>query len=90
MYTLSRLMLILTVVGCCCCLVAVAVVSGGLALSPFPSLSSRSLSGVDRRCSPPTEPHDGRRSETCSTPEWLVPGAGRSSAGWRITPRPRC
>ena len=30
MYTLSRLMLILTVIACCGCLVAVAVFSGGV------------------------------------------------------------
>ena len=50
MYALSRLMLILTVIGCCVCLVAVAVLSGGVALIAVPialiAVAVRRRSGV--------------------------------------------
>ena len=50
MYALSRLMLILTVIGCCGCLVAVAAYSGGVALIAIPialiAVAVRRRSGV--------------------------------------------
>ena len=91
MYTLSRLMLILTVVGCCYCLVAVAMVGGGVALHRHSHRYPRgrypaAIWSVHR----PRNRTMGDASKICSTPEWSVPGVGRSSEGWRIMPRLRC